>query len=130
MRAWRETHREQTLAADRTYKESHREQLLAYSVAWARAHPEQVLARSVARRARLKGATGTHTATEWREKLELFAGCCIYCGRDDVPMTRDHKIPLSRGGSNAIENILPACHSCNSRKRAMTADEFLARRAA
>ncbi|HEY8807173.1 MAG TPA: HNH endonuclease, partial [Candidatus Limnocylindria bacterium] len=36
----------------------------------------------------------------------------------------DHRAPLSRGGRNTIENILPACRSCNRRKRTKTEDEF------
>ena len=37
----------------------------------------------------------------------------------------DHSLPLSRGGDNSIDNLLPACISCNSIKRARTADEFI-----
>jgi hypothetical protein len=37
---------------------------------------------------------------------------------------------LARGGTNYIENILPACRRCNTRKRLLTEEEFRARLAA
>jgi 5-methylcytosine-specific restriction endonuclease McrA len=47
---------------------------------------------------------------------------CQYCGRtgnDLKPreaLTRDHLIPLSRGGSNEWTNVVTACSACNTRK--------------
>jgi 5-methylcytosine-specific restriction endonuclease McrA len=48
--------------------------------------------------------------------------CCQYCGRHRVELrgrdflTRDHVVPLSRGGLNSWENVVTACSPCNNRK--------------
>lgn len=81
------------------------------------------------RRARQTGAGGTHTLQEWLDKCALLGNVCIYCG-EARPLERDHQIPISRGGSNDITNIVPACRSCNRRKHAKTPDEFMAEAAA
>lgn len=65
-----------------------------------------------------------HAVQEWLDKCALLGNVCIYCG-EAKPLTVDHKIPLTRGGTNNIENIVPACASCNSRKGTKTAREFL-----
>jgi 5-methylcytosine-specific restriction endonuclease McrA len=47
---------------------------------------------------------------------------CQYCGRSAIELrpreglTRDHLIPLSRGGTNDWTNVVTACGSCNTRK--------------
>lgn len=41
---------------------------------------------------------------------------CAYCLVKCSP-TLDHFIPLAKGGTHAMSNLLPACHDCNSRKR-------------
>lgn len=37
----------------------------------------------------------------------------------------DHVMPISRGGSNLIENLVPACCKCNAEKSNMTASEYM-----
>ena len=47
---------------------------------------------------------------------------CQYCGRAGVELrprealTRDHVVPLSRGGLNVWGNVVTACSPCNTRK--------------
>jgi 5-methylcytosine-specific restriction endonuclease McrA len=47
---------------------------------------------------------------------------CQYCGRHQAALkpreslTRDHLIPLSRGGLNQWNNVVTACNHCNTRK--------------
>jgi hypothetical protein len=82
------------------------------------------------RRARLLAAPGSFTTSEWIELLGRHP-ICPSCKRrwEDIPLppgrvssiSRDHVIPISRGGSNSIENLQPLCFSCNSRKGAKLA---------
>lgn len=53
--------------------------------------------------------------TDWAALVCRHAHACAYCG-EVAPLTKDHVIPVSRGGRHAIGNILPACQSCNSSK--------------
>ena len=47
---------------------------------------------------------------------------CQFCGRSIVELkpreslTRDHLVPLSRGGTNDWTNVVTACSPCNTRK--------------
>jgi len=47
---------------------------------------------------------------------------CLYCGREvsRQQLTRDHVMPLSRGGRDIWENVVAACFQCNSRKGGRT----------
>lgn len=63
------------------------------------------------------------------EKKTVYArgnGRCAICGKplkfDD--MTIDHKIPLSRGGTNEFNNLQPACLTCNIMKGNLEVSEF------
>jgi len=57
--------------------------------------------------------------------LEEHNHCCIYCGRNDLPLEQEHKIPVSRGGGYTADNIVPACRPCNIHKGTQTYIEFL-----
>ena len=48
--------------------------------------------------------------------LKAAWGGCAYCGATDRPLQRDCVLALSRGGRYTLENIAPACSSCNASK--------------
>ena len=48
---------------------------------------------------------------------------CQYCGVRRGPFTIDHVIPRTRGGKDAWENLVCACHRCNNVKGDRTAEQ-------
>ncbi len=46
------------------------------------------------------------------------ANLCLYCGERFLSrdLTRDHVTPLSKGGTDAWTNVVPACRRCNNHK--------------
>lgn len=89
--------------------------------AWRRANPDKRKVQHHRRRAHKVASGGSYTTVEWRALCDWFGDVCLACGeRSDL--TVDHVIPISRGGSNAIDNLQPLCLSCNSSKKARTTD--------
>lgn len=69
-----------------------------------------------------RGAVGSYTQAQFRELCERYGNCCLRCGRTDVKLTPDHVVPISKGGSNTIDNLQPLCMECNNWKRTQTID--------
>ncbi|CAA9316733.1 MAG: HNH endonuclease family protein [uncultured Lysobacter sp.] len=68
-------------------------------------------------RARARAISPTPSLTN----AALFARdahLCMYCGREFSRslLTRDHVLPVSKGGRDTWENVVAACFACNSRK--------------
>ena len=51
-----------------------------------------------------------------RTVLSIHGAYCLCCGIDEN-ITMDHIVPLSRGGSDKIDNLQPLCGSCNKKKK-------------
>lgn len=68
-----------------------------------------------------------HITKKTKEKVrKKFDGHCAYCGciLTDENFTVDHIYPSSRGGSDAIDNLHPACKECNNGKGNATIKEI------
>lgn len=55
------------------------------------------------------------STAEWSALQEAWGGCA-YCGATDRPLQRDCVLAISRGGRYTLDNIAPACGSCNASK--------------
>jgi 5-methylcytosine-specific restriction endonuclease McrA len=67
------------------------------------------------RHARKKELDATFTIEEWNECKRYFNNKCCYCGNESK-LQQDHFIALSKDGEYTINNIVPACQSCNNSK--------------
>lgn len=60
-----------------------------------------------------------------RELFRRDSHLCLYCGHQnaDAELTRDHVLPLSRGGKDSWANVVAACRRCNAHKGGRTPEE-------
>src|SRR5664279_2683842 len=70
-----------------------------------------------ARRRKRRMARVEHdlSGDQWTALKEAWGGCA-YCGATGTPLQRDCVQALSRGGRYTLDNIAPACGSCNASK--------------
>jgi two-component system, OmpR family, phosphate regulon sensor histidine kinase PhoR len=59
-------------------------------------------------------------------KRRCAKGCCYYCGQPMPPgdLTMDHIVPIARGGKSTKGNIVPACKTCNNKKKQLLPMEW------
>jgi len=85
-----------------------------------------------------KGVVGSHTDKEWEDVKKYYDFRCVICGIEESELkkiwkgtylnklTKDHIVPISRGGTDDIWNIQPLCVSCNARKHKIKNEKIVA----
>jgi HNH endonuclease len=63
----------------------------------------------------VKAVVNDLSPAQWTALKEAWNGCA-YCGAADSPMQKDCVMAISRGGRYTIDNVVPACASCNTSK--------------
>jgi 5-methylcytosine-specific restriction endonuclease McrA len=126
MRRWRQRHPDKHSAEGRAFYARHRARVDTRSRLYRQANPQVARAKWQNYRASRKAAPGSFSGATWLSLVRSYRGRCAYCGKASA-LVVEHRVPLSRSGTNEIANIVPACRSCNSRKHAMSEDQFVAR---
>ena len=124
LKDYREKNKEKVRSWKQAEYERHSDSYIKRANKWRDAN--RAVVRQVKKRYKAKRSewelNGSFTQKEWDNLVAEYEHRCLRCGRDDVELTQDHVIPLSRGGSNTIDNIQPLCSPCNSKKHTKTTD--------
>lgn len=112
------------LDQEREYRLRNHDRVLARKRAWQQANRDKVEKSKAKRRALQSAAVELIVDEDWRTKVAELGSCCIYCHKIldfDSPdkflrPTKDHLVALAVGGDHTLENIVPACLSCNCSK--------------
>jgi len=117
--------------ASRTYHRANRERLLAAQYEYRQENQDKRRIYEQNRRARLRGNGGLLPTDAFSILFEEQEGRCYLCGEllyasFDDPVDLEHKVPVSRGGSNDLSNVGLAHSRCNHEKHTKTEVEFYA----
>ncbi len=122
---WRRENPERAKANHDRWREQNREQIQTYWKNHRELYPDKHRVWNAARNrryfARKNAAEGEFTGPQWKALCEFYEYTCLCCGaRGKVEV--DHVVPISKKGSNGVENLQPLCRSCNASKGARTID--------
>jgi hypothetical protein len=112
-KAWRDNNLEHARELDRKWSKARRLQNPGTSVREAE--------RNMRRRAQVKaGEDFTHDErNKYWEAQGMDPKICSYCDKkikNWLSSVGDHVVPLSKGGTHTLDNVVPCCLSCNCSK--------------
>lgn len=121
VKRWKELNPARKKALNDRWAAENRDKVMQSRKNWEAENPEahkaQVAAKTRRRRARKLGSIGSHTNAQIAVLLVMQKCKCASCKASiKLAYHIDHMEPLSKGGSDGIENIQLLCPPCNLRK--------------
>ena len=95
----------------------HRDRYARHNREWRHKNKDRSNFIKIKRIGSMRANGGTHTYEQWQFVLSCFDYRCAGCNRNFIKLTEDHMVPITKGGTNWIDNIQALCQSCNSSKR-------------
>ncbi len=110
----------------RLWREKNRERLKQVVRTWHVTNIEKVRTNRHRRRARLAGTDSPGVPPEvFEEKCREAEGRCRYCFIACDDLTREHVVPIARGGRDEPSNVIPVCPRCNKSKNDRLLSEWI-----
>lgn len=113
---YRKTHSKELVEKAIEWGRNNKDKRKAIKKRWSSKNKELINFYSKRRNYLRKNAVGFYTKEEIDSLFKKYNSLCAYCVNSKATSI-DHVIPLSKGGTNFVENLLPACIPCNSRKK-------------
>jgi hypothetical protein len=127
---WRMQNRERERANAQRWLQINRAKIQERAKLWRQANPEKsreaTRKRHAMRRAARRQSIVPLSSDGKAQRFAIFSNRCAYCGRNQS-LSVDHVLALNAGGLDEISNIVPACQTCNSSKRASPVEEWYRR---
>ena len=99
------------------YREQNRERRSKYNAEWREKNPVKNRLKWQRRRALLRTVTYQVSDRDIRRLLERYRHECAHCSVDiRGGYHLDHVMPINKGGTHSIGNLVPACARCNESK--------------
>ncbi len=115
--AWRIRNREKINEYSKLYREANPDRCRKAVSDWSKANKVQKAANEAKRRALKAESDGSWSATDIANLLKHQHHKCIACLKDiSKGFHVDHRVPLSKGGSNDFLNLDLLCPKCNLSK--------------
>ena len=114
-REWTSSNKLRKRESGKRWYRNNRERHAEKSRNWRKANPEKK--RALEHKREVKKRNALSEPYDFKAICKHYKNRCLRCEQDDVKLTIDHIIPISKGGNDIASNIQPLCQPCNSGKK-------------
>lgn len=116
-RNWVERNPEKKKEIEKRYRDKHQKRCNESNQRWLNANPYKKREYTLRRRARKHATKADYNSHDIEKLYNSQKGLCWWCGKKlNGNYEIDHRIPISRGGRDSLNNICCSCRKCNRSK--------------
>ena len=117
------------LERKKNWSEEYKEKCRERNRLWIKNNPLYVKTRNHNRKLKMRGLTIKMVQMVYEDNIKKYGTLTCYLCEKPINFGKDHlehRIPLSRGGDNNLNNLAISCNICNQHKYNKTEEEYLA----
>jgi len=127
-REWYLEHKEESRLRHQKYQKENREKIYETAKKWKQKNRLRIIVYEQNRRSLMKDLTLKTIQLVYEDNIKKYGTLTCYLCKQSILFGNDcleHKMPLSRNGSNNYNNLEVACRECNTSKSNKTLEEYL-----